>query len=76
MPRITLTVEEVKRRAKANYNKGGDGIIECWTDKQIADWISGEDARQFHDPEDGEFLPKQRTLKDLTALFRLYRYDN
>jgi len=68
-----LTVEEVKRLALENYNRGGDVIIECWEDQQIADWISGEDERRFHDPANSEFVPVPRTRKDLKALFRLYR---
>jgi hypothetical protein len=30
-----LTVEDVKQYAWDNYNKGGDVIIECWTDDDI-----------------------------------------
>jgi hypothetical protein len=73
MAKATLTVEEVRKRAMANYNRGGDVIVECWEDKQIEDWINGEDQRQFHDPADGEFVPRQQTLTDLNNLFRLYR---
>ena len=34
-----LTVEEVKEYAMANYDKGGDQIIECWEDSEIQEWI-------------------------------------
>lgn len=36
-----LTVEEVKKIAYENYEKGGSWIIECWTDQNIQDWIDG-----------------------------------
>ena len=71
--KITLTVEEVKTRAMLNYTRGGDVIVECWDDKTIEDWITGEEDRQSHDPEDGEFVPVRKTLTDLNKLFKFYK---
>ena len=34
-----LTVAEVKEYAMANYEKGGDQIIECWEDSTIQEWV-------------------------------------
>jgi hypothetical protein len=34
-----LTVEDVKEIALKNYEKGGDAIIECWSDKEIQELI-------------------------------------
>lgn len=34
-----ITVAEVKRLAMANYNNGGDGVIECYEDKDIQEAI-------------------------------------
>jgi hypothetical protein len=34
-----ITVAEVKRLAMANYNNGGDGVIECYEDKDIQEDI-------------------------------------
>lgn len=41
-----LTIEEVKEIAMKNYEKGGDVIIECWDDEDIADWIKREGTRK------------------------------
>jgi hypothetical protein len=35
-----LTVEKVKELAIKNYTKGGDTIVECFTDKEIQDLIN------------------------------------
>lgn len=36
-----LTVDLVKEIAMKHYNRGGDSIIECWTDKEIQEWVDG-----------------------------------
>ena len=42
---MKLTVEKVKELALKNYNKGGDGIYECYEDYQIEELIkSGVDT--------------------------------
>lgn len=39
MAKKKMTVEEVRRYAMRHYNKGGDIIVECWTDKDVQNWI-------------------------------------
>lgn len=34
-----MTVTDVKRIAMKNYTRGGDVIIECWTDKDIEEFL-------------------------------------
>lgn len=34
-----LTVAEVRKIAMKNYNRGGDIVVECWTDEDITEWI-------------------------------------
>lgn len=34
-----MTVADVKRIAMKNYTRGGDVIIECWTDKDIEEFL-------------------------------------
>lgn len=45
MARVKLTVEEVKKIAMENYNKGGDVIIECWDDADIQEWIDDKGTK-------------------------------
>lgn len=35
-----LTVKQVKAIAMAHYGHGGDGVIECWDDGMIENWIA------------------------------------
>lgn len=37
---MALTIERVKELAMQNYEKGGDGIIECYDDKMIQELIN------------------------------------
>lgn len=46
MDQKKLTVEEVRRIATENYNKGGDVIVECWTDDNIVEWINNGGSRK------------------------------
>lgn len=39
MVKEKLTIERVKELAMQNYNKGGDGIVECYEDYQIQELI-------------------------------------
>lgn len=41
-----LSLDEVKQFAMKNYGKGGDIIVECWTDKDIQDWIERDGSRK------------------------------
>ena len=34
-----MTIAEVRKIAMKNYTRGGDVIIECWTDKDIEDFL-------------------------------------
>ena len=34
-----MTVADVKRIAMENYTRGGDVIVECWTDKDIEEFL-------------------------------------
>ena len=36
---MALTIKKVKKLAMQNYEKGGDGIIECYDDKMIQELI-------------------------------------
>lgn len=65
---MKLTVKMVKERCMRNYNRGGDVIIECWTDQEIQDWINGT-GDFWKEPNQ---KPKQ--VKDLNKLMKLY-YD-
>lgn len=42
MSRKKLTVAEVREIALKNYNRGGDAIVECWTDEDIRKWIDND----------------------------------
>lgn len=37
---MRLTVEQVRKLAMKHYEEGGDVIIECWTDEDIAESIT------------------------------------
>ena len=39
MAKKKLTIAEVREIALKNYNRGGDVIVECWSDKDIKEWI-------------------------------------
>ena len=41
-----LTITEVRKIALANYNRGGDIIVECWTDGDILEWIANGGNRK------------------------------
>ena len=44
---MKLTIERVKELAMKNYERGGDGIIECYDDKMIQELIdSGVDTEK------------------------------
>ena len=49
-----ITVEEVRKLAMKNYNRGGDGVIECWEDSDIQEAIddgmitSAQWLKSFH----------------------------
>lgn len=45
MSRKKLTVAEVREIASKNYNRGGDVIVECWTDEDIREWIDNGGTR-------------------------------
>jgi hypothetical protein len=45
MGKKKLTVAEVREIALKNYNRGGDLIVECWTDDDIREWINGGGTR-------------------------------
>ena len=49
-----LTVAEVKDYAMANYDKGGDQIIECWEDSEIQEWVE----------EDGTLKGLKKSIRD------------
>ena len=38
---MVISIKMVKKIAMDNYKNGGDGVIECWSDKDIQDWIDG-----------------------------------
>jgi len=61
-PLEQLTVERVKEVALEHYEEGGDGIIECWTDKDIQDWINGKGEWE-------EIDSRKKTEKDVYSLF-------
>ena len=35
-----LTYEELMEYAKAHYNKGGDGVYECWDERTYNEYVS------------------------------------
>lgn len=41
-----LTLQQVKQTAEKNYGKGGDIIVECWTDEDIQNWIKRDGTRK------------------------------
>lgn len=45
MSRNKLTVADVRKIALENYNRGGDAIIECWTNDDIQNWIDNGGTR-------------------------------
>ena len=51
-----LTYEELIILAKENYNKGGDGVYECWGKSEFNEWVK-------------EFGPI--TKKDALEMFRV-----
>ena len=34
-----ITYEELIELAKARYNRGGDGFIECWSQKDFEEYV-------------------------------------
>ena len=38
-------IEELRKIAMANYNQGGDGMVECWTNEDYEDFIKKAEAR-------------------------------
>ena len=44
---MKLTLEKAKALAKENYEKGGDGFVECYTDEELAEYITGMTVGQF-----------------------------
>jgi uncharacterized membrane protein len=41
-------IEEIKELALANYDEGGDMIVECLTDSEILEYMSSiKEAKQF-----------------------------
>ncbi len=39
MKNLKMEIKKVKQVAMKNYENGGDMIIECWTDEDIAEWL-------------------------------------
>ena len=41
-------IDEVKAHAQTNYDKGGwDVIVECWTDSEIAEFLTKANVRSL-----------------------------
>lgn len=59
-PNQVLNYEQAKEYAKMNYRNGGDDFLETWEDYQFADY---------------EEMFGPVTVKDMDALFRLYKSD-
>ena len=59
-----ITVEEVKKLAMEHYEKGGDVVIECLSDKDIQNYINGS-------TEEYEFIKPYTTKKDWLNYFKL-----
>lgn len=41
-----LTIDEIREIATERYEEGGDGIIECWTDRDIKEWLEEGNGRR------------------------------
>lgn len=69
-----ITWPEFLALAKANYNNGGDGVVECWTEADFDEYtaefgpMTKADALQMFDT-------RAEVLSDMTADADSYRED-